>query len=191
MKPYHIPTGRTVLTMLAMLVAAEPATAAEPPKSGEQKDEASRQIENAVTQPIADVNLKRKEIPPILAEAQNNPYSLAGIRKCGDVIAGVNALNAVLGPDFDTPVNATVATKRRKAIVNVAGGFIKGLVPFRSIIREISGANKADQEFSEAVYAGLVRRGFLKGYGRSRGCKPPGAPFPVRAKAAAQPEESK
>jgi hypothetical protein len=170
--------GLGMIVTLAAAVLCNPAIAA-PPPPGAPPVEAGKQVENVVTQPIADVNLQKKEIPPKLIEALQNPYSLEGIRRCREVIAEVEALNAVLGPDFDTPAEQTLGTKRRNSAMTVAGSLINGLIPFRSIIREVSGANRADQDYREAIYAGVVRRGFLKGYGKSRSCMAPGSPLPM------------
>lgn len=172
---------KQVLGMIVTIGAVslcEPVIAA-PPPAGAPPVAPGKQVEEVVTQPIADVNLQKKEIPPKLIETLQNPYSLDGIRRCRDVIAEVEELNAVLGPDFDTPVEETLGTKRRNSAMTVAGSLITGLIPFRSIIREVSGANRADQDYREAIYAGVVRRGFLKGYGKSRNCKAPGSPLPM------------
>jgi hypothetical protein len=134
----------------ATILAWSPAQAASTPP-GAPPVAPDKQVEQVVTQPISDVNLQKKEIPPKLIEVMQNPYSLDGIRRCREVIAEVEALNAVLGPDFDTPTEVTIGTKRRNSAMNVAGSLITGLIPFRSIIRELSGANKADQEYREAI----------------------------------------
>lgn len=169
--------GLIMIGTATISVFSVPLAAATPP--GAPPVAPGKQVEEVVTQPIADINLQKKEIPPKLIETLQNPYSLDGIRRCREVITEVEALNAVLGPDFDTPTETSLGTKRRNSAMNVAGSLITGLVPFRSIIRELSGANKADQEYREAIYAGVVRRGFLKGYGKSRNCKAPGSPLPV------------
>ena len=56
------------------------------------------------------------------------------------------------------------------------------IIPFRSVIREISGAAAHDRRYNAAVYAGVVRRSFLKGIGQQRGCKYPSAPEPASLK---------
>lgn len=138
-----------------------------------------RSVGGVVTQPLSDANLKRSEIPPQLLAILDDPYSLKGIRRCRELIVAVDELNAVLGADLDAPVEVSRGQKRRNAAMFVTGGVISRLIPFRYLIREISGANRADNRYRAAIYAGVVRRGFLKGYGKSRGCRPPGSPIPL------------
>ena len=135
-----------------------------------------RDVGDVVTQPVADVNLKKKEIPVELLAILDNPYDLTGVRKCRQIIREVKELNAVLGPDLDEAEPETQGDRRKQSALSVVGGVIGGLIPFRFLVREISGANKADREYRAAIYAGVVRRGFLKGYGKARRCLPPGSP---------------
>lgn len=158
-----------------LLFATTPALA-QRPAPGQEKD-----VGDVVTQPIADVNLKRKDVPPELTAIMANPYDLTGLRKCRHIIAAVRELDGVLGPDFDEAVEDSKAAKRRQSALSVAGGAISSLIPFRFLIREISGANKADEEYRAAIYAGVVRRGFLKGYGKARRCVPPGSPRRIKS----------
>ncbi len=143
---------------------------------GEKPREMDKAVGDAVTQPLSDANLRRKDIPSQLIAVRDDPYSLDGIRTCNQIIAAVQDMDSALGIDFDrTAPEDRQKTERRAA--KVAGGVIGGLVPFRGLIREISGANKADEEYRAAIYAGAVRRGFLKGYGKARRCAPPGRPL--------------
>lgn len=122
--------------------------------------------------PITDLNLARREIPALLAEAQQRPYSLVGLDKCDRLIGAVNELNAVLGPDIDLPQEE----RRRFSEGRIAQSLIGRFIPFRSVVRELSGANRQEREFVIAIQAGLARRGFLKGVGAARGCRYPASP---------------
>ena len=161
----------SLLLPIILLSAPIAAQTGEPARPGDKA------VEDVITTPLSDVNLQKKEISPILLEILDDPYSLEGIRRCRDVIAAVTELNTALGPDFDTPVEETRGAKRRNTAVAIASGAIGSLIPFRFLIREISGANKAERNFQAAIYAGVVRRGFLKGYGKQRRCKAPGSPI--------------
>jgi hypothetical protein len=141
--------------------------------AGEPLQSTETKIGKAATQPLADVNLQRRVVPPVLAQIVQNPYSLKGIRRCRDVNAELADLNSVLGPDFDAPLAENMGKKRRDVAVGLAGDVITGLIPFRFLIREFSGANKADETYRAAIYAGAVRRGFLKGYAQHRRCAVP------------------
>ncbi|MGQ4828256.1 hypothetical protein, partial [Enterococcus faecalis] len=77
------------------------------------------------------------KIPPILLRAQSAPYSLAGMTRCPALQREVGQLNVVLGEDVDS------AHRRGKAVIpgKVAQDLVGGIIPFRGIVREISGAN--------------------------------------------------
>lgn len=129
-------------------------------------------VTDAATAPLSDLNLKKDEIPLILINAQVQPYSLNGMGKCAAIVAEVNKLTALLGPDIDLPQDGDGRLSSGKLAKSVVTGF----VPFRGLVREVSGASDQQRRMLTAIEAGLVRRGFLKGVGISRGC-----PYPARA----------
>lgn len=135
-----------------------------------------KHAEDAVTTPAKDIGLKKTEIPAKLIAIQDDPYSLDGLRRCAAIIQEVKELDAVLAADVNEEVDKSKAEKREETAGRVAGGIIGGLIPFRGIVREISGAAGDERKYNAAVYAGVVRRGFLKGVGRERGCKAPARP---------------
>lgn len=132
--------------------------------------------ERAATTPVRDLNIKSDEIPPKLLEVRDDPYALDAGWRCRQIIDEVVELNAVLGPDYGVEVEKSKAEKREEAAGRISGGIIGGLIPFRGLVREITGASKKDREIQAAYVAGAVRRGFLKGVGLRRGCKAPARP---------------
>ena len=58
----------------------------------------------------------------------------------------------------------------------VAKTVVSSFIPFRGLIREVSGANDHDRKVRAAIQAGIARRGFLKGVGQSKGCAWPARP---------------
>ncbi|MEH6790732.1 hypothetical protein [Parasphingorhabdus sp.] len=128
-------------------------------------------MENAVTQPARDVNLKQDEIPARLLEIQKAPYDLAGIEGCRAITTEIASLRPILGPDVNETVRVSRAEKRERSVSRVASGIIGGLIPFRGIVREVSGANAAELRYQQAMAAGFARRSFLKGMAHSSGCK--------------------
>ncbi|MGG2005328.1 hypothetical protein [Novosphingobium resinovorum] len=56
---------------------------------------------------------------------------------------------------------------------------VASFIPFRGLIREVSGANAQDRKVNAAIQAGLTRRGFLKGVGSAKGCRYPASPAPA------------
>jgi hypothetical protein len=82
----------------------------------------------------------------------------------------------VLGDDIDMPQADGQRTSPGRMAQSVVGSFI----PFRGVIREISGANEHDRKLQTAILAGVARRSFLKGTGQAKGCR-----YPARAAAVA------
>lgn len=140
-------------------------------QQGAPKDSTIKDTANTVTEPFDG-----KEAPPKLLAIQENPYSLSGLGKCGAIIKEIGELNEVLGPDVNEQVDKDRAKKREETAGRVAGTVAGGIIPFRGLIGEVTGANAERRRYAQAVYAGTVRRGFLKGVGLERGCKAPARP---------------
>lgn len=156
----------------ALLVASvTPARAGDRPITNRDPDAA-----DVAKTPITDLNIGRDgEIPPILTAAVEQPYALDGLNKCRSLTTAITDLDAVLGPDMDLP-------QEQRDRVNggrVAQWVVTSFIPFRGLIREVSGANDQDRKVGTAIQAGLARRGFLKGVGAARGCKYPARPAPA------------
>lgn len=161
---------RRILSM-SLAVAAVVIPAHSYAQQGAPEDSTIKDTANSVTEPFDG-----KEVPPKLLAIQENPYSLAGLGKCAAIIGEVNELNAVLGPDVNEQVDKDRAKKREETAGRVAGTVAGGIIPFRGLIGEVTGANAERRRYALAVYAGTVRRGFLKGIGLERGCKAPARP---------------
>lgn len=131
-------------------------------------------VEGAVVQPFQDIGLVRGEIPAVLKSAVAAPYELGNPPDCAAMASEVAAIDAVLGPDIDAP-----AVKGGQGPVKLFAAAIRGALglPFRGVVRQISGAEKRDEARAEAVLAGVSRRAFLKGAARAAGC--PAAPLPA------------
>lgn len=136
--------------------------------------------------PLSDLNLARDPIPPILLWANENPYANEGLEDCANIRSGIADLDAVLGDDADTETEE----ERRLTVTGVAQRAVGMFIPFRGIIREISGANSHEYKFRQAIAAGLMRRAYLKGLGEARDCPYPARPMPPEMLAAMQEGES-
>jgi hypothetical protein len=157
-----------VIPALAAVFLAVPALAQNAAPVGDRDPNA---VDIAKT-PVTDLNIDSKEIPELLIQAQREPYRIKGLGGCRQLIAAVEEFDELLGPDLDLPQeerDRVTASRVGKAVV---GSFI----PFRGIIREVSGASEHARRTRAAIQAGLARRGFLKGVGQERGCKYPGRP---------------
>jgi hypothetical protein len=140
-------------------------------QQGAPEDSTLKETANSVTEPFDG-----KEVPAKLMAIQDDPYSLAGLRKCAAIIDEVTQLNAVLGPDVNERVDKSLAKKREETAGRVAGTVAGSVIPLGGLIGEVTGANAERRRYAAAVYAGTVRRGFLKGVGLQRGCKAPARP---------------
>lgn len=175
-----------ILAAGAILLAAGPAaaqsSAATPPKvkakaetqaeSAPQKEGARDRAADIVTQPARDVGVSRKQIPPPLVKATESPYSLTGLKNCRQLAAAISELNDVIGPDF---TGAAAYRENRAVKFAEAGGksVVNSLIPFRSLVREVTGAAPADRRLRAAINAGFARRGYLRGVYATRGCRAP------------------
>lgn len=149
---------------LILLAVASPAAA----QSGMQQDSVAEDAVDAVTQPLSDLNLRSRDIPQVLLTAQDAPYELAGMEECSALREEVARLDRVLGPDADEP-------EERAGLVNrglrTGGKILGGMIPFRGLVRQISGAKAVEKRWEAAVYAGVARRSFLKGYMAGKDCE--------------------
>ena len=134
-------------------------------------------VSEAATTPLSDLNLVHASIPAVLAHAQKGPYITPLDQSCGALLAEVRSLDEVLGSDLDAPASASnpgLIERGSTAVGNAAVGAIKGaaqgVVPYRSWVRKLSGAERYSKEVSAAIAAGTVRRAFLKGMSLARGC---------------------
>jgi len=141
-------------------------------------------IDDAVLAPAGDLNLRRKEIPPTL-KALTAAY---GDRPggCASIAAEITKLTAELGLDEDDlrakgdPSRAEkYGREASEAALDTVEGITTGFIPFRGIIRRVSGATAYEKRARAAVLTGLKRRAYLKGVGETLGCAPPAAPLPA------------
>lgn len=175
---------RTSLLLLSQLLAACASTkkppADEPAEPSSKKEE---QITDIATTPLSDLNLVRTKIPPVLLEAKKHPYALPKDPSCDGLAPDIKALDIVLGADLDVPPNPDDPGMIERgavfigdAAVGAVRGAAEGIIPFRSWVRKLTGAERHSKEVAAAIAAGIVRRAYLKGLGQAAGCQPPAAP---------------
>lgn len=151
----------------ALLLCSTSALAQEAEKP---KDETLKKAGNIASQPVRDIGLDKDEIPPVLLKAVENPYATPTSRTCKGLKASLGELNAVLGEDFT--VGAKANENRTGKIAEAVGKtIVNSLIPFRGLVREISGAAPQERRLQAAVTAGIARRGYLRGLAANKGCK--------------------
>lgn len=120
---------------------------------------------NPLDRPATDLGLLQSTAPALLLHAQANPY--APLERCVKIRAEIAQLDEVLGPDVDRPPPETSPGDTASAI---ASDLIGGFIPYRSIVRRLSGAAERQEDLERAVTAGVARRGFLRGLARAKRC---------------------
>ena len=139
--------------------------------------EANREdLQGAISSPLRDVNVLRTKIPPVLLQAASDPYAVPP-PGCPSLQARVAELNDALGQDLDyVAPDPTMQEQGRRGALGFLSGAASDLIPFRSWVRRLSGAEQHDGVVREAITAGAVRRAYLKGLGEANGCSPPATP---------------
>lgn len=140
-------------------------------------------VPGAVMTPFTDLNMTRTEIPARLAVLRS-AYETLPVANCRTIATEVQELTNILGPDIDAPLAPGETIDQR--LGSSAAGWIIGTVtstmadfiPFRSAVREASGASAHERRLRAAYERGVARRAYLKGVGASLGCAPPAAPQP-------------
>ena len=130
--------------------------------------------------PLRDLNIDARDIPPVLVVAESDPYALAGLAKCDAIISAIAELDMVLGADYDI---ADGEDPDKISQGRIGQGVVGSFIPFRGLVREATGAASNDRALRAAYTAGMVRRGYLKGLGLSKGCA-----YPARPKGATAPK---
>lgn len=166
------PTFDSAATAVLVLLSCSPALAqqADRPVTDRNPD-----AERVAETPLRDLNVVKDGVLPVLQAAAGNPYATEGLTNCAAVTAAVQDLDRLLGPDFD------LGEAQRHGLTpgKVAESVVGSLIPFRGLIREVSGAASAERQLQVAIFAGGTRRGFLKGLGLQRGCSWPAKPATV------------
>jgi hypothetical protein len=139
-------------------------------------DQMSGAASNAARQPLRDIGLMKKKIPYALARIAD-PYAEPSGPGCVWISYELTQLSAALGPEVAImPVASRENARERgskmafataRDVIASAGS---SLLPGRSVIRTLSGANTAEELYDAAHQRGMVRRGYLKGLSEARNC---------------------
>lgn len=132
---------------------------------------------SAAAAPLKDLGISKEEIPAVLEKAKDNPYRMPGGPSCAAIAREIRELDEALGPDYDAPAvetKASLADKASDVAEDQAVGALQrtaeGLIPFRSWVRKLSGAERHSKHMAACLTAGSVRRAFLKGLASSQHC---------------------
>jgi len=170
--------ARTSLALLSLMLAGAAIAQSggnQPDQEDKKEDPTLKKAGEIASQPAKDVGIAKTKIPAVLLDAVDQPYKLPKSRTCKGYTGAISGLNEALGPDFDANVKKNQDKFGRLA---AAGGeaVVNSLIPFRGLVREVSGAAPAERRLAAAINAGVARRGFLRGMAQAKGCKLPAPP---------------
>ena len=139
-------------------------------------------LPGAVSTPFNDLNITRTEVPQRLALIVSS-YETLPKADCRSIAVEVVELTNILGPDTDAPPNAQDAGLKMgddaaALILQQVTSTMADFIPFRSAVREATGASAHERRLRTAYERGVARRAYLKGVGAAKGCAPPAAPQP-------------
>ncbi len=160
------PGSLAVLGAAAMFALSACATM--PASTGQR---ASR-LGTAAAQPLRDLNLAREDPAPALAAAALAPYAAPVPADCPTINLEIGVLGAALGPDLDEVDYDSQGPGMAQELVEGAIRDLVGL-PYRGVVRRVTGADARDRVARKALLAGYVRRAWLKGLAANLGCTPP------------------
>lgn len=134
-------------------------------------------VASTAATPLNDLNLVNAPIPDVLAAAQKGPYALPAGLDCATLASEIKALDEALGPDLDAPPSEAhrgLLERGTEATTGAAIGALQrtaeGVIPFRSWVRKLTGAERYSKRVAAAITAGGVRRAFLKGLRAAQNC---------------------
>ena len=148
------------------------ACASNKPRSDDFDPEVDR-MRDAKRSPLVDFNFGEDDIPKVLLVAVADTYAVPTPVECDVLAAEIESIDMVLGPDLDV---LKASSKDADLVAHTFVKAIRGLIPYRGVLRIFTGANRRARRIAAAVAAGGIRRGYLKGLGESRGCVFPAAP---------------
>lgn len=153
--------------------ATDTALAGKRQKAPQTSAEANTEsLGSAVAAPLRDINVVRSEIPDLLVKAQTDPYA-PPTPGCAPLKAEIDQFDDVLGDDYDERSDDKKDGQGGMArpVLGVVASTITDVIPMRGWVRRLTGAERHDQMVRDAIKAGFVRRGYLKGLYNASSCK--------------------
>lgn len=160
------------IVMIGLAISLSGAAVAQEAKPQSDLDKLGDSAERMATKPLKDLNLLKDKIPPEVEAIMEKPYDISKLKTCKALRGAVARLTEALGPDVDSD-----AAKKKKGqnpaefALSAGESVVGGLIPGMGIIRKITGAEAAQKRAQAAVLAGQLRRAYIKGYAKARGCK--------------------
>lgn len=178
---------RHAKTILLLGVVAVALSACGSDKIDLSQSKSVKDAVDAATGPLEDLNIKKREIPGLLQTAAINPYARPKVVRCATVREEITQLDDLLGPDMQ-PKEVEVASAddgflgiseikspTREQVTDGVGNYASktiigmisskvNVIPFRGVVRTVTGAERHQAKVTEAYEAGKLRRAYLKGF---------------------------
>lgn len=130
-----------------------------------------KQAFSAALTPLEDLGLRQRKIPEMLKMLADDPYTPPDAIACENIKQEMADLTVLLGPDVDTPQMALSAQDQMmetggNLVTDAVVGLVRNqvsIIPFRSVVRRLTGAQSHEKAVSRAVEAGKLRRAYLRG----------------------------
>lgn len=126
-----------------------------------------------IRSPFRDLGLMKQKIPDELEMVSDDPYVRPTKVKCETIVDEIVDLDRVLGSDeylvASTGDEEGYFTSGAKMASSMAVGKLGGYatLPFKSMVRRVTGANTYERQASKAYQAGQLRRAYLIGMAES------------------------
>lgn len=159
--------------MTASMLASGCATRPKPGLGGAGPEAATRPQNRSDAMVSGDgggLGISGPKTPAALQGIVAAPYALPSGPDCAVMAREIAALDKILGPDVD----AVAAS--RDATGDAVGSAMRGVIPYRWVMRLMTQAGRRARDLRLAVLAGTARRAYLKGVRLGLACQPPQAP---------------
>jgi hypothetical protein len=113
-----------------------------------------------------DLGVAGRGTPALLKLIGLHAYALDADATCQSIAEGIAEIDAVLGPDIDLEAESDQGSMPGRYAMNA----VRGAIPYRWVLRLMTGADKRDRAYQAAVLTGVARRAFLKGVRKARSC---------------------
>lgn len=160
---------RTVLTLATIALMAS-ACATSPGTGGPSGGAVRSQgRSDAMVSGEGGLGISGPKTPAALQAVVAAPYALPTPLDCAVMAREIAELDGILGPDVDA-----VAAARNES-GQALGSAMRGIIPYRWVMRLMTQAGRRDRDLRLAVLAGTARRGYLKGVRQGLACQSPQA----------------
>lgn len=161
----------SVLAAIGLLASACATPSAAPDPSSAGHAERPRGRSDAMVSGDADgLGISGPNTPAALQALVAEPYALTSPPDCAAMALEIAKIDQILGPDVDAPPEI------RDRAGDAFGSAVRGVIPYRWVMRLMTQAGRRDRELRLAVLAGTARRSFLKGIRQAMACQPLQAP---------------